>query len=70
MRQILLTLRTENTRALPADAIQRFVLPFCNGHILMPDPGYGSIPIMHSAWGSDSGMTSAPCTVTAWKLLR
>ncbi|WP_254872836.1 hypothetical protein, partial [Enterobacter hormaechei] len=47
MRQVLLTLRTENTRALPADAIQRFVLPFCNGHILMPDPGYGA-PILYS----------------------
>ncbi|MNR00919.1 hypothetical protein D3C85_1167090 [compost metagenome] len=47
LRQILLTLRTENTRALPANAIQQFVLPYCNGHILTPDPGYGA-PIIFS----------------------
>ncbi|WP_246316605.1 hypothetical protein [Scandinavium goeteborgense] len=45
LRQVLLTLRTENTRALPADAIQLFTLPNCNGHILTPDPGYGA-PIL------------------------
>ncbi|HFZ4876203.1 hypothetical protein ACTJKW_02610 [Serratia marcescens] len=42
LRQVLLTLRTENTRALPADAIQLFTLPACNGHFLTPDPGYGA----------------------------
>jgi hypothetical protein len=40
-RQVLLTLRSENTRALPPGAIRRFSLPYCNGHILTPDPGYG-----------------------------
>ena len=40
--QVLLTLRTENTRALPAGAFDQFDLPFCNGHILVPDPGYGA----------------------------
>ncbi|WP_230863574.1 hypothetical protein [Enterobacter asburiae] len=40
LRQVLLTLRTENTRALPPDAIKAFSLPYCNGHILTPDPGY------------------------------
>lgn len=47
MRQVLLTLRTENTLALPADAIQQFGLPYCTGHILTPDPGYGA-PIIYS----------------------
>lgn len=42
LRQVLLTLRTENTRALPAGATKLFSLPNCNGHILMPDPGYGA----------------------------
>lgn len=42
LRQILLTLRTENTRALPAGAIKAFSLPVCNGHLLTPDPGYGA----------------------------
>lgn len=42
MRQVLLTLRTENTRALPGDAIRQFSLPYCNGHFLTPDPGYGA----------------------------
>ncbi|WP_393970421.1 hypothetical protein [Kluyvera intermedia] len=46
LRQILLTLRTENTRALPADAIKLFSLPNCIGHILMPDPGYG-VPFIY-----------------------
>lgn len=41
LRQVLLTLRTENTRALPPGAIKAFSLPYCNGHILTPDPGYG-----------------------------
>lgn len=41
LRQVLLTLRTANTRALPPDAIKAFSLPYCNGHILTPDPGYG-----------------------------
>ncbi|MFJ5338797.1 hypothetical protein ACIPSD_06740 [Pectobacterium sp. CHL-2024] len=45
LRQVLLTLRTENTLALPADAIKAFYLPQCNGHILVPDPGYG-VPIL------------------------
>ena len=40
--QVLLTLRTENTQALPAGEFDQFELPFCNGHILVPDPGYGS----------------------------
>lgn len=39
---VLLTLRTENTQALPAGAVDQFDLPFCNGHILVPDPGYGA----------------------------
>lgn len=47
MRQVLLTLRAENTRALPADAIRQFSLRYCNGHILTPDPGYGT-PIIYS----------------------
>ncbi|ALX97211.1 hypothetical protein AV650_11135 [Serratia fonticola] len=42
VNQVLLTLRTENTRALPTGAIDRFKLPYCNGHILTPDPGYGA----------------------------
>jgi len=42
LRQVLLTLRTENTRSLPDGAITCFDLPNCNGHILMPDPGYGA----------------------------
>lgn len=46
LRQILLTLRTENTRALPPGAIKPFSLPYCNGHILTPDPGYGA-PFLH-----------------------
>lgn len=40
LSQVLLTLRTENTRALPAGAFDQFELPFCVGHILTPDPGY------------------------------
>lgn len=40
--QVLLTLRTENTQALPAGEFDQFELPFCNGHILVPDPGYGA----------------------------
>lgn len=40
--QVLIALRTENTRALPSEAIERFTLPYCNGHILAPDPGYGA----------------------------
>lgn len=47
MRQVLLTLRTENTRALPTGAIQQFGLPGCNGHILTPDPGYGA-PVLYT----------------------
>ena len=39
--QVLLALRTENTRALPADAFNHFELPFCIGQFLTPDPGYG-----------------------------
>ncbi|HCI5690016.1 TPA: hypothetical protein NPO35_004037 [Klebsiella variicola subsp. variicola] len=42
LSQVLLTLRTENTQALPAGEFDQFELPFCNGHILVPDPGYGS----------------------------
>lgn len=41
LRQVLLTLRTENTRALPAGAFDQFELPNCHGHILTPDPGFG-----------------------------
>lgn len=41
LSQVLLTLRTENTRALPAGAFDQFELPNCNGHILTPDPGFG-----------------------------
>ncbi|EEF2420544.1 hypothetical protein NCL57_005010 [Salmonella enterica] len=47
MRQVLLTLRTENTRALPTGAIQQFGLPGCNGHILTPDSGYGA-PVLYT----------------------
>lgn len=51
MRQVLLTLRSENTWALPADTIRQFGLSYCNGHILTPDPGYGA-PIIYfgSVW--------------------
>ncbi|MGQ8334485.1 hypothetical protein ACUTFC_27105 [Klebsiella pneumoniae] len=42
LSQVLLTLRTENTQALPAGAFDQFELPCCNGHILVPDPGYGA----------------------------
>ncbi|MDE4631079.1 hypothetical protein [Klebsiella pneumoniae] len=42
LSQVLLTLRTENTRDLPAGAFDQFQLPGCNGHILTPDPGYGT----------------------------
>lgn len=42
LSQVLLTLRTENTGALPPGAFAQFELPCCNGHILMPDPGYGA----------------------------
>jgi hypothetical protein len=42
LSQVLLTLRTENTRALPAGAFEHFELPTCSGHILTPDPGYGA----------------------------
>lgn len=42
LSQVLLTLRTENTRALPAGVFEQFELPYCNGHILTPDPGFGS----------------------------
>lgn len=45
LSQVLLTLRTENTRALPAGVFDQFELPYCNGHILTPDPGYG-VPIV------------------------
>ncbi|MCI4031820.1 hypothetical protein [Dickeya dianthicola] len=45
--QVLLTLRTENTRALPVGAIDLFFLPPCNGHILAPNPGYGA-PVIYS----------------------
>ncbi|HBS5696256.1 TPA: hypothetical protein MAK63_005069 [Klebsiella variicola] len=45
LRQVLLTLHTEDTRILPADATKLFSLPVCNGHILTPDPGYG-VPII------------------------
>jgi hypothetical protein len=41
LSQVLLTLRTENTRALPAGAFEHFELP-TSGHILTPDPGYGA----------------------------
>lgn len=41
LSQVLLTLRTENTRALPPGAFEHFELPFCNGHFLTPDPGFG-----------------------------
>jgi hypothetical protein len=40
--QVLLNLRTENTRALPEGAIVKFELPYCHGQILTPDPGYGA----------------------------
>lgn len=46
--QVLLTLRTENTQALPAGEFDQFELPFCNGHILVPDPGYGSPVVFHN----------------------
>ncbi|CQJ67388.1 TPA: hypothetical protein ACJIYU_004593 [Yersinia enterocolitica] len=42
LSQVLLALRTENTRALPAGAFDKFELPYCNGQILTPDPGYGA----------------------------
>lgn len=42
LNQVMLTLRTENTRALPATAFDQFELPHCIGHILTPDPGYGA----------------------------
>ena len=68
--QVLLTLRTENTQALPAGEFDQFELPFCNGHILVPDPGYGAplfFSTMYSAWGSASGKEPAPCTATLWR---
>ncbi|MDN4129867.1 hypothetical protein [Pantoea ananatis] len=47
LSQILLTLRTENTRALPSGVFEGFMLPVCSGHFLTPDPGYGS-PFFYS----------------------
>ncbi|WP_323083168.1 hypothetical protein [Klebsiella quasipneumoniae] len=41
LSQVLLTLRTENTRAQPAGVFDFFQIPGLNGHILTPDPGYG-----------------------------
>lgn len=43
LSQVLLTLRTENTRPLPRDVFSGFKIPFCQGHFLTPDPGYGSV---------------------------
>ena len=45
LSQVLLTLRTENTRALPAGAFEQFEPPNCIVHILTPDPGFG-VPII------------------------
>ncbi|ENF4651804.1 hypothetical protein ABRF32_003862 [Salmonella enterica] len=42
LSQVLLTLRTENTRALPVGVFEQFELPYCIGNILTPDPGFGS----------------------------
>lgn len=42
LSQVLLALRTENTRALPPSAFDQFALPYFNGQILTPDPGYGA----------------------------
>ncbi|MEB5959761.1 hypothetical protein MXL39_05860 [Enterobacter sichuanensis] len=41
LNQVLLTLRTENTRALPPGVFDLFEIPSLSGHILTPDPGYG-----------------------------
>lgn len=41
LSQVLLTLRTENTRALPTGVFDYFEVPGFSGHILTPDPGYG-----------------------------
>lgn len=46
LSHVLMTLRTENTRALPASAFERFALPYSVGNILAPDPGYG-VPYIH-----------------------
>ncbi|MDG0290365.1 hypothetical protein [Klebsiella pneumoniae] len=45
LSQVLLTLRTENTRALPAGTFEQFEPPNCIVHILTPDPGFG-VPII------------------------
>lgn len=46
LSHVLMTLRTENTRSLPASVFERFALPYCNGNMLAPDPGYG-VPYIH-----------------------
>lgn len=45
LNQVLLTLRTENTRALPPGVFDLFDIPVLDGHILTPDPGYG-VPVV------------------------
>lgn len=42
LNQVLLTIRTENTRALPEGLFDCFEVPALEGHILTPDPGYGA----------------------------
>lgn len=69
LSQVLLTLRTANTRALPAGEFEQFELPYFTGHILTLTLAMArllSTPI--TTWyGSGSWRDPAPCTVTAWR---
>ncbi|EMF6667396.1 hypothetical protein HCG50_00235 [Serratia marcescens] len=64
LSQVLLTLRTENTRALPAGAFDQFELPYCNGQILTPDPGYGAPKIFpNNALGMGFRFREGACSL-------
>lgn len=64
LSQVLLTLRTENTRALPAGAFEQFELPYCNGQILTPDPGYGAPKIFpNNALGMGFRFREGACSL-------
>ncbi|WLS81060.1 hypothetical protein Q3V30_21500 (plasmid) [Erwinia pyri] len=42
-----MTLRPENAKRVPAENFERFWLPGCSGHLLVPDVGYG-VPIVNA----------------------
>lgn len=69
LRQVLLTLRTENTRALPPAAIKAFSLPYCNGHILTPDPGYGEpLIFQNNALGMGFRFREGSCSLHCYSV--